>query len=90
MFKRVRECDGACCKESPRWPTVDGKSCIYLNPDNRCQIQTGEKSIPHKRSPAQPSFTAKEAFRLTCAEWPENRPGKRTGNCCKQWVDDGN
>jgi hypothetical protein len=81
---QVRECDGKCCKESPRWPTVDGLSCQYLK-DGKCLIKTGEQPIPTKASPTWPN----KVFQETCVDWPQNSPeGRDTGGCCWQWVED--
>lgn len=89
VLKRVRACNSSCCKESPRWPTPNGKSCVYLD-THGCRIQRYLEDIPKEKSPAQPNITAKEAFQKTCLDWPHNsepRIGK-TGNCCWQWVDE--
>ena len=89
VLQQVRECDGACCKESPRWPTPDGTSCKYLNNNNLCLITLGEQPVPHKRSPSVPAITAKEAFRITCVEWPQQHCEEKLGEtagCCWQWV----
>jgi hypothetical protein len=85
---QIRECDGQCCKESPRWPTVDGLSCQYLK-DGKCLIKTGEQPIPTKASPTWPNKSSHEVFQETCVDWPQNSPeGRDTGGCCWQWVED--
>jgi hypothetical protein len=84
---QVRECDGKCCEEKPRWPTVDG-SCQYLK-DGKCLIKTGAQPIPSKESPTGPGRDPKAVFQETCVDWPQNSPeGRDTGGCCWQWVDD--
>jgi hypothetical protein len=36
-----------------------------------------------------PNKTPQEIFKDTCVNWPGNsRPGRSTGGCCYQWVDD--
>ena len=89
VLKQVRECDGACCKESPRWPTHHGLTCRYLK-GNLCTIKTGEDKLPSKRSPAAPDMTAEECFRIYCMEWPQQHCEEKIGetaNCCWQWID---
>lgn len=90
---QVRDCDGACCRESPRFPNEDGSDCIYR--DRRCKdIKKGCKLmqnpnlIPDGPCPVIPTMTAKEALQETCIDWPHNSPvGRKTGKCCWQWVD---
>lgn len=91
VLVRVRDCDGQCCKESPRWPTADGKSCVYLNADNRCELQLDLSIIPDESSShAFPNKGTKEVFMETCLEWPHNSYPMigKTGECCWQWVED--
>jgi len=88
---QVRKCDGKCCEEKPRWPTVDGHSCQYLK-DGKCLIQSGGQSIPKTESPTWPGRDPKEVFTETCDSWPHNsNEGRDLGGCCWKWVDtDGN
>ncbi len=84
---QVRECDGKCCEESPRWLTSDGLSCQYLK-DGKCQIKSGDAELTTERSPTNPDQSAEKTYRETCDEWPQNSPeGRGTGGCCMQWVD---
>lgn len=86
---QVRECDGVCCDEHPRWPNEDGTRCIY-HVDNGCELMRDHNLIPEV-CPAQPHLTGCDAFIITCMQFPQNkRPGKDlTGGCCWQWVDGG-
>ena len=96
---RVRECDGKCCEESPRFPNAEGTHCIYYNPAvaaevgvqafiGGCTIMRGEASVPAGESPINPGRAAAEIYQQTCVDWPENMLGRNTGGCCLQWVDD--
>jgi hypothetical protein len=86
---QVRECDGKCCEEKPRWPTVDGKRCVHLTAEGRCAIKINPELMPHEPSPCFPNRSAAETFRETCVDWPQNSyEGRDTGGCCWQWVDD--
>lgn len=88
---RVRECDAACCRESPRFPNADGSDCIY-NVDRSCELMSGTHFIPLRRSVIFADRSARDVFLETCVEWPQNTPvdkrriGK-TGDCCWQWFD---
>ena len=42
------------------------------------------------KSITDPRQDASRVFVDTCLEWPANMPGRETGNCCWQWIDDGN
>ena len=84
---RVRPCDGACCKQSPRWPTKDAegnKTCKFLSSEKKCLIKLGQAKIP-KKCPAMPHLSGKAAFEVSCKKWPQNMPGRGTGDCCLQW-----
>jgi hypothetical protein len=77
-LRRVRACDGQCCKESPRFPTADRSSCLYLE-NGRCLIQAGKAEVPENYE---------DWFINTCLRWPHFwRAGRDTGGCCWQWVD---
>jgi len=92
---QVRECDGKCCEEKPRWPNADHTDCIYHTLPNGkesggCKLMTGEEPIPSEKSEAWPERDATETFEATCKDWPQNLTRTRdTGGCCWQWVDDG-
>ncbi len=84
---QVRECDGQCCKEGPRFPNEDRSGCIYRN-DGGCRLMRGE-AVPDEASQIFPGRTAADVFQETCVEWPHNsepRLGK-TGGCCWQWIE---
>ena len=87
---KVRECDGQCCKEGPRFPNADHTDCIYHDgKDERgCALMRGEASVPDEPSVIFPNRTALEVYKETCRDWPHNRPGRGTGGCCWQWVAD--
>ncbi len=88
---QVRECDGKCCEESPRFPNTEGTHCIYWSSTRAfiggCKIMRGEANVPDEPSPTNPDHSATETYQQTCANWPENIPGRGTGGCCWQWVD---
>ena len=86
-LKQVRECDGQCCKDSPRFPIViDGtRTCKFLDIQANglhCSIQRGTAKVPSGMSVPLPHLTNQEAFQLTCIDWPTNRIGRNTGGCC--------
>jgi len=86
---QTRDCDGRCCKESPRWPNAEGTDCIFhkgTGPFMGCKLMLKEAKIPDK-CPAMPDRTGQDAFSYSCQDWPESMPeGRSTGNCCLQWV----
>lgn len=85
---QVRECDGKCCEESPRWPNVGSTDCIFHkgNGPVDCKLMLGEAEIPDTCS-VLPDLTGQEAFNHSCQNWPESMPeGRDTGGCCLQWV----
>lgn len=76
---RVRPCDGACCRESPRFPTEGRASCRFLDASGRCELRRRPELIPED---------SVDLFVRTCLQWPEFWPaGRGTGGCCLQWVD---
>lgn len=86
---QVRECNGSCCRQSPRFPNEDNTDCIYHSsgPEG-CNLKNGSAQMPSGMCPAIPHMTAEEAFNYSCRDWPANMPGRDTGDCCWQWVDD--
>lgn len=82
-LRRVRPCDGQCCKESPRFPNVDKTDCVYH--DNGCALMRGEAEVPDGESYILPGRTAREVYEETCMNWPHNLPDRPTGGCCWQW-----
>lgn len=90
---QVRECDGECCKESPRFPNLDHSDCIYHSSGDLvkgCKLMQGIEKVPDGQCPVLKRLTAQEAFDKTCDNWPHNtKPGKDTGDCCWRWVDNG-
>ncbi len=92
---QVRECDGECCRDSPRWPNADHSDCIYhdgVDKTKGCALQRDSSLIPKGNCPAIERLTAKEALQETCIDWPKNSSPRlgSTENCCWQWVEDGN
>ena len=90
---QVRECDGKCCEEKPRWPNADHSHCIYWSLTQAeidgCALMRGEAEVPDE-SPIWPERSGTEVYQETCVEWPHNtREGRDTGGCCWQWIDDG-
>ena len=89
-LKKVRNCDGSCCKESPRWPNVDGV-CKYQAVNGDCMIMSGDAELDDERSPCMPKKDPQAVFQETCLEWPHNsKPERPTNNSCWQWIEDGN
>ncbi len=86
VLNKTRACDGSCCKDHPRFPNEDGTDCIYHKPpvkgkeSSGCMLMTNSNLVPPDN----------ELFQRTCVEWPQNMYGRGTGNCCWQWIDDGN
>ena len=92
---QVRECDGACCVEGPRFPNEDHSDCIYRDATKEgrgCKLQIDPSLIPDGPSPVFFNMSAKEAFQKTCLCWPESSDSKigETGGCCWQWMNDDN
>lgn len=81
---KVRECDGACCRESPRWPNGNG-DCRFHDKDG-CQLMRGGE-IPETQD-TLPHLTGIDCFILTCRQWPHNSEARlgKTGECCWQWL----
>ena len=92
---KVRECDGACCRESPRFPNADHSDCIYhdgVDKTKGCALQRDPSLMPTGDCPVWPGRSAKEVVQETCIDWPEstvNRPDSLS-ECCWQWVENGN
>ena len=90
---QVRKCDGACCKESPRFPNADHSDCIYRDPskpERGCTLQSDPSLIPEGKCPMLPNMSAAEAFDMTCLRWPQETCDAKleeTGKCCWQWVE---
>ena len=98
-LSQVRECDGKCCEESPRFPNAEGTHCIYFDLATAadvgtlafiggCKIMRGEAAVPDGESPTNPGQSAAQTYQETCVDWPQNMPGRDTGGCCLQWVED--
>jgi len=86
---KTRDCDGACCLASPRFPKENGEAGCEYSSNGTCQILDGNVDAPAV-SPTQPHLTGAETVELTCNAWPHNTPdGRGTGDeCCWQWGDD--
>lgn len=93
VLKQVRECDGACCRESPRFPNADHSDCIYHDrtgkENNGCRLMRGDDPIPTKGGVLCKDLTTKQLFEETCVKWPHNMPDRDTGDCCWQLVKNG-
>lgn len=98
VLKKVRRCDGSCCKESPRFPNRAGDDCIYhLKTGGKeasgCQLMTGTKTILDGGTKSF-AFPDRDAYRVyidTCVDWPQKNSTPRlgnTGDCCWQWVEE--
>ena len=87
VLKRVRPCDGECCRESPQFPNAERSDCVFRDADG-CRIMRGDTDMPDGDCPANPGMTAADALIAHCRQWPHNsRPRDGgTGGCCFQWV----
>lgn len=88
-LEQIRECDGQCCRESPRWPNAENTDCIFHKGDGPlgCELTLEEETIPAE-CPRLPSMTGEDAFYFSCRDWPESMPvGRGTRGCCLQWID---
>lgn len=95
QLKQVRSCDGACCRESPRFPNADHSDCIYH--DTRggketagCILMRGDAEIPKEGGVALKGKTTEQVYQETCVAWPQKNSVADTGDtgrCCFQWVD---
>lgn len=89
---QTRICDGACCRESPRWPSEAGTDCIFRQATGGretagCRIMLGLDEAP-ETCPRLPALTGRGAFEFSCRDWPANTPpGDDLGGCCWAWVD---
>ncbi len=81
-FVKTRVCDGACCKAAPAFPeTVGDRECKYRDPstpEKGCRVIRGEITLVGADL---------EKFKRICFDWPDNMPGRETGDCCWQWTD---
>ena len=82
---KTHPCDGSCCRSAPAFPeSVGDRDCKYLdssNPEFGCRVMRGEIEL---------TGDDKDKFERICHGWPDNMPGRATGGCCWQWIDDGN
>ena len=94
---QVRDCDGECCRESPRFPNADHSDCIYHDKSagkeqGGCALMRGDAPIPSEGSVPLGDLTTEEVYQKTCVEWPQQNSEAKvgdTGGCCLQWIDDG-
>jgi hypothetical protein len=83
---QVRECDGACCAEKPRFPNADRTHCRFWA--GQCQLMADPSQIPGGESEVWPGRSAAEVFQETCVDWPQNSdPRDDLMGCCWRWVD---
>lgn len=98
VLKQVRRCDGACCKESPRFPNERGNDCIFHKSrvgkeSSGCMLMTGEMTLSNERVVAYVGRDAQSVFEETCEAWPQRNSTVEvgdTGGCCWQYVDNAN
>ena len=92
VLVRQRACDGSCCKQSPRFPTPDGKDCIYHN-NSGCALMHDQSLCPEGKNKIFPKETNLKVFYDTCINWPQNIEKPRigqTGDCCWQYIEASN
>ena len=95
VLQQVRRCDGACCKESPRFPNERGNDCIFHTSgkgkeSSGCMLMTGERTIGNRKAVDFERRNAKRVYEEKCVAWPQkNSVGEvgDTGGCCFQWVE---
>ena len=102
---QVRDCDGRCCVENPRFPNGDHSDCIYhipgtLGKENAgCQLMLDKSLVIDESKKMKDKmfdgWTSRKLFEETCEKWPQNTPLNKqfidaTGGCCWKWVNDGN
>ena len=92
---QVRDCDGKCCEESPRWPNADHSDCKFHDTsagkeNGGCMLMRGEADIP-AICEVMEGMNGAEAFKETCTDFPQNTIPHvlKTGGCCWQWVENG-
>lgn len=86
---QVRECDGECCRESPRFPNEDHSDCLYHD-EGGCMLMRNIGLVPDGLCPVYPRLTAMDALILHCFQWPQigcDAKLGETANCCWQWVE---
>lgn len=96
-LRQVRECDGACCEQAPRFPNADHSDCIYHDAQNGkdgggCVLMRDPNLIPDGDCAVIPGVSAADAFEQTCVKWPQENSVRElgdTGACCWQYVDNG-
>ncbi len=84
VLKQTRPCNASCCRAAPAFPEkVGDRMCRYLNSENRCMVMLGEVKLTEKKD--------LDKFKNSCDEWPQNTKAidNDIGNCCWEWVDDG-
>lgn len=92
---QVRECDGKCCEESPRFPNRDHSDCVFHDMSKGketagCILMTGEKTITNEVVINYQNRDAQSVFEETCVKWPQQNSVPDigdTGGCCWQWVE---
>lgn len=90
ILKKIRECDGVCCKEAPQFPdeTSTEHKCVYQE-GITCVLQRDRKLPAEHICPANPKLSGNVAFYRNCLQWPQNTiPGEDLGGCCWKWVDE--
>jgi len=78
-LKRTRNCDGACCVQSPQFPNETG-GCEYRD-DDGCRLMKYPQLLKDM------STFDLGKFVKACKEWPHNMPNRATGDCCWQWAE---
>lgn len=93
---QVKRCDGACCRESPRFPNADHSDCIFHDTSGGketagCMLMTGAKTLRGDEQIIKyEGRTRQSIFEETCVAWPQKNSVPEvgnTGNCCWQWVE---
>lgn len=96
ILRQIRTCDGACCRESPRFPNVDHSDCVYHDTANGkenagCMLMRGDTEVPSDGGVSFEGKTTEQVYQETCVEWPQKNSVQKvgdTGGCCWQWVEE--
>lgn len=95
VLQQIRVCDGACCRESPRFPNADHSDCIYHDTSGGkenagCMLMRGAAPVPTEGGVPLGNLTTEQVYQETCVKWPQENSEPEvgdTGGCCWQLVE---
>lgn len=88
-LKRLRLCDGQCCREMPLRPVEGGGDCHFrdpTHPERGCTAMSTPARVREMTSDEQ------AYFELACLNWPQNTTPDIQGSfggCCWSYKDAG-